>query len=44
MFDLIGRQDPPAITDPGFYYGFITVGSRGKSHSWSSLVIRCASA
>ena len=23
MFDLIGRQDPPAITHPGFYYGFI---------------------
>jgi hypothetical protein len=26
MFDLIGRQDPPAVTHPGFYYGFITVG------------------
>lgn len=23
MFDLIGRQDPPAITHPGFYYGFV---------------------
>ena len=23
MFDMIGRQDPPAITHPGFYYGFI---------------------
>jgi hypothetical protein len=22
MFDLIGRTDPPAITHPGFYYGF----------------------
>jgi hypothetical protein len=22
MFDLIGRQDPPAITHPGFFYGF----------------------
>jgi hypothetical protein len=22
MFDLIGRQDPPAITHPAFYYGF----------------------
>jgi hypothetical protein len=22
MFDLIGKQDPPAITHPGFYYGF----------------------
>jgi hypothetical protein len=26
MFDVIGRQDPPAITHPGFYYGFIGVG------------------
>ncbi len=25
MFDLIGRQDPPPITHPGFYYGFVTV-------------------
>ena len=22
MFDLIGKQDPPGITHPGFYYGF----------------------
>src|SRR5258708_3716735 len=22
LFDLIGKQDPPAITHPGFYYGF----------------------
>jgi hypothetical protein len=26
MFNLIGRQDPPAITHPGFYYGFVSVG------------------
>jgi hypothetical protein len=26
MFEGIGRQDPPPITHPGFYYGFITVG------------------
>jgi hypothetical protein len=26
MLDLIGRQDPPAITHPGFYYGFVSVG------------------
>src|SRR5579859_2444466 len=26
MFDLIGRQDPPAITHPGFYYGFVSAG------------------
>ena len=25
MFDLIGRQDPPPITHPGFYYGFVGV-------------------
>ena len=24
MFSLIGRQDPPTITHPGFYYGFVT--------------------
>src|SRR6266849_4302342 len=23
MFDLIGKQDPPLITHPGFYYGFV---------------------
>jgi len=26
MFDLIGRQDPPPITHPGFYYGFVGAG------------------
>ncbi len=25
LFDVIGRQDPPAITHPGFYYGFVGV-------------------
>ena len=25
MFDLIGKQDPPGITHPGFYYGFVGV-------------------
>lgn len=24
IFDLVGRQDPPAITHAGFYYGFAT--------------------
>jgi hypothetical protein len=24
MFNLIGKQDPPPITHPGFYYGFAT--------------------
>lgn len=23
MFDLIGSKDPPPITHPGFYYGFV---------------------
>jgi len=26
IFDLIGRNDPPPITHPGFYYGFVTAG------------------
>lgn|SRR5580700_11139529 len=26
MFDLISRQDPPPITHPAFYYGFVTAG------------------
>ena len=26
LFDLIGRQDPPPITHPGFYYGFVSLG------------------
>jgi len=26
IFDRIGRQDPPPITHPGFYYGFVGVG------------------
>jgi hypothetical protein len=25
MFDLIGRNDPPPITHPGFFYGFVVV-------------------
>jgi hypothetical protein len=24
MFAVIGRQDPPPITHPGFYYGFLS--------------------
>lgn len=24
-FDLIGKKDPPPITHPGFYYGFVGV-------------------
>lgn len=26
LFDTIGRQDPPPITHPGFFYGFVGVG------------------
>jgi len=25
MFDLIGRNDPPPITHPGFFYGYVGV-------------------
>lgn len=25
IFDLIGQQDPPPITHPAFYYGFVGV-------------------
>jgi hypothetical protein len=26
IFDVIGRQDPPPITHPAFYYGFVSIG------------------
>jgi hypothetical protein len=26
LFDVIGQKDPPAITHPGFYYGFVGLG------------------
>jgi hypothetical protein len=26
MFDVIGQKDPPPITHPGFYYGFVGLG------------------
>jgi hypothetical protein len=26
MFNLIGRQDPPPITHPAFFYGFVGAG------------------
>jgi hypothetical protein len=25
MFNLIGEKDPPAITHPGFFYGFVGI-------------------
>jgi hypothetical protein len=32
MFHVIGQQDPPPITHPGFYYGFV-----GTSLAWQFL-------
>jgi hypothetical protein len=26
IFDMIGRNDPPSITHPAFYYGFVSLG------------------
>jgi hypothetical protein len=26
IFDMIGRNDPPPVTHPAFYYGFASVG------------------
>jgi hypothetical protein len=26
IFDLIGQKDPPLITHPGFFYGFVSLG------------------
>jgi hypothetical protein len=26
MFDVISRNDPPTITHPGFFYGFVGIG------------------
>ena len=31
MFDVIGRQDPPPLTHPGFYYGFV-----GTALAWQA--------
>ena len=42
MFSLIGLQDPPPITHPAFFYGFVGWRSHGKSHFSSSAGIRCA--
>ncbi|PYV84038.1 MAG: hypothetical protein DMG93_06485 [Acidobacteria bacterium] len=33
MYNVIGRQDPPVITHPGFYYGFVgTVVAQSRMH------------
>ena len=37
MFDLIGRKDPPPITHPGFFYGFV-----GVALSWQVAFIYIA--
>ena len=34
MFDLIGRQDPPPITHPAFYYGFVSIGLVWQTAFW----------
>jgi len=31
MFNLIGKNDPPPITHPGFFYGFVGVGLAWQS-------------
>jgi hypothetical protein len=38
IFDLIGRQDPPPITHPAFYYGFV-----GVSLAWQIAFLIIAS-
>ena len=37
MFDLIGRNDPPQITHPGFFYGFV-----GAALTWQIAFILIA--
>jgi hypothetical protein len=37
MFDLIGRNDPPQITHPGFFYGFV-----GAALAWQIAFILIA--
>lgn len=34
LFDLIGRQDPPPITHPGFFYGFVGVALAWQVAFW----------
>ena len=33
IFDMIGRKDPPPITHPAFYYGFV-----GAALAWADRV------
>ena len=39
IFNLIGKQDPPPITHPGFYYGFAAI---GLAWQIAFFVIACA--
>ena len=34
LFDIIGRKDPPAITHPGFFYGFVGVALAWQLAFW----------
>lgn len=43
MFNLIGKNDPPAITHPGFFYDSSEQHWPGRSHSASLLPTRYAS-
>ena len=36
IFDMIGRRDPPPITHPGFFYGFVGLARPGNSRFFSS--------
>jgi hypothetical protein len=38
MFDLIGRKDPPPITHPAFFYGFV-----GAALAWQTAFFFIAS-
>jgi hypothetical protein len=38
LFDLIGRKDPPPITHPGFFYGFV-----GTALAWQIAFLFIAS-
>ena len=49
MFDLIGRNDPPPITHPGFFYGFVGVALAWQiafifiaTDPWSSSIRICS--
>ena len=39
---FVGRQNPPEISHPEFFYGFVARPWCGRSCSWSCRAIRCA--